>query len=157
MTIMLDHTIVPARDKEASARFFARIFGLEYAGPMSHFAPVRVNDTLTLDFDHDDEFDSHHYAFRVSEAEFDAIFGRIQAEMHRTVNHLLAITGQRELLDTNPQLAHSIKTRSPYIDPLNHLQVESLRRFRAGAEDEKIKRAILLTINGIAAGLRNSG
>ena len=80
MTIMLDHTIVPARDKEASARFFARIFGLEYAGPMSHFAPVRVNDTLTLDFDHDDEFDSHHYAVRVSEAEFDAIFGRIQAE-----------------------------------------------------------------------------
>jgi len=98
------------------------------------------------------------YAALVADAELrDRIFDRIQAEMHRTVSHLLAITGQRELLDTNPQLARSIKTRSPYIDPLNHLQVESLRRFRAGAEDEKVKRAILLTINGIAAGLRNSG
>lgn len=80
MTIMLDHTIVPARDKEASARFFARIFGLDYAGTASHFAPVRVNDSLTLDFDQDEGFESHHYAFRVSEAEFDAIFGRIKAE-----------------------------------------------------------------------------
>lgn len=80
MTIELDHTIVPARDKEASARFFARIFGLAYDGPMSHFAPVKVNDRLTLDFDTDQEFESHHYAFRVSEAEFDAIFGRIRAE-----------------------------------------------------------------------------
>jgi hypothetical protein len=51
MTIVLDHTIVPARDKEESARFFARIFGLEYKGPVSHFAPVRINDTLTIDFD----------------------------------------------------------------------------------------------------------
>jgi catechol 2,3-dioxygenase-like lactoylglutathione lyase family enzyme len=80
MTILLDHTIVPAKDKEESARFFARIFGLDYAGPMSHFAPVRVNDSLTLDFDQDDEFESHHYAFRVSDEEFDAIFGRIRAE-----------------------------------------------------------------------------
>ena len=51
MSILLDHTIVPARDKDESARFFARIFGLRYDGPVSHFAPVRVNDTLTLDFD----------------------------------------------------------------------------------------------------------
>ncbi len=64
MTIALDHTIVPARDKEESARFFARIFGLTYDGPHSHFAPVKVNDTLTLDFDNETEFDRHHYAFR---------------------------------------------------------------------------------------------
>jgi len=51
MPITLNHTIVPAHDKEASARFFAHIFGLTYHGPMGHFAPVRVNDTLTLDFD----------------------------------------------------------------------------------------------------------
>jgi hypothetical protein len=51
MAITLNHTIVPAHDKEASARFFAQIFGLSYDGPMSHFAPVRVNDELTLDFD----------------------------------------------------------------------------------------------------------
>ena len=80
MAIVLDHTIVPALDKEASARFFARIFGLDYAGPSSHFAPVKVNDALTLDFDQDDSFESHHYAFRVSEAEFDAIFRRIEAD-----------------------------------------------------------------------------
>jgi catechol 2,3-dioxygenase-like lactoylglutathione lyase family enzyme len=77
MAIMLDHTIVPARDKEASARFFARIFGLSYDGPMSHFAPVKVNDSLTLDFD---GFESHHYAFKISEAEFDAIFDRVKGE-----------------------------------------------------------------------------
>ena len=80
MAIVLDHTIVPARDKEQSARFLARILGLRYEGPMSHFAPVRVNDTLTLDFDNDDEFESHHYAFKVDEKDFDAIFERVQAE-----------------------------------------------------------------------------
>jgi len=74
----LNHTIVPARDKEASARFFAQIFGLSYDGPMSHFAPVRINDRLTLDFDHADTFEHHHYAFHVNDQEFDAIFKRIQ-------------------------------------------------------------------------------
>jgi len=80
MTIELDHTIVPARDKEASAKFFAHIFGLGYDGPMSHFAPVRVNDRLTLDFDTEEKFDTLHFAFKVSDEEFDAIFGRIEAE-----------------------------------------------------------------------------
>ena len=80
MTIELDHTIVPARDKEAAARFFARIFGLSYRGPQSHFAPVQVNDRLTLDFDDATEFKHHHYAFKVTDQEFDAIFKRIQAE-----------------------------------------------------------------------------
>jgi phosphoenolpyruvate carboxylase len=98
------------------------------------------------------------YAALVADQELrDRIFGRIQAEMQRTANYLLAITGQRELLESNPMLARSFRNRSPYIDPLNHLQVESLRRFRAGEQDDKVKRAILLTINGIAAGLRNSG
>ena len=80
MAIGLDHTIVPARDKVASARFFARIFGLEYNGPHSHFAPVQVNESLTLDFDERGDFEHHHYAFRISEAEFDAIFDRVKAE-----------------------------------------------------------------------------
>ncbi|MEE8261746.1 MAG: VOC family protein [Gammaproteobacteria bacterium] len=80
MTIELDHTIVPSRDKEAAARFFARIFGLSYDGLHSHFAPVRINDRLTIDFDDASEFDHHHYAFKVSEEDFDAIFGRIQEE-----------------------------------------------------------------------------
>ena len=78
MAITLNHTIVPARDKEASARFFAQIFGLKYEGPMSHFAPVRVNDQLTLDFDDANSFEVHHYAFHVSDEEFDLIFKRVQ-------------------------------------------------------------------------------
>lgn len=78
MTITLNHTIVPARDKRVSARFFAEIFGLE-VGEIGFFAPVRVNDTLTLDFDEDDgDFDSHHYAFHASDAEFDAVLGRVK-------------------------------------------------------------------------------
>ena len=80
MAIVLDHTIVPARDKEASARFLARILGLRYEGGFSHFAPLRINETLTLDFDTDDGFESHHYAFKVGEREFDDIFGRVKAE-----------------------------------------------------------------------------
>jgi catechol 2,3-dioxygenase-like lactoylglutathione lyase family enzyme len=80
MGIVLDHTIVPARDKEESARFFARILGLRYEGTVSHFAPVRVNDTLTFDFDTDTGFDHHHYAFKVSEDEFDGIFERVRGD-----------------------------------------------------------------------------
>ena len=78
MTITLNHTIVPARDKVAAARFFADVFGLKFSGKSEHFAPVRVNETLTLLFDDDSSFESHHYAFHVSETEFDTIFGRIK-------------------------------------------------------------------------------
>ena len=79
MAITLDHTIVPARDKVASAKFFANLFALRYDGPVGPFAPVRVNETFTMDFDDRwEHFDVHHYAFHVSEEEFDAIFGRIK-------------------------------------------------------------------------------
>jgi len=78
MAITLNHTIVPAHDKEASAKFFARIFRLTYEGAMGHFAPVRVNESLALDFDNSDRFEMHHYAFHVNDGEFDAIFGRIK-------------------------------------------------------------------------------
>jgi catechol 2,3-dioxygenase-like lactoylglutathione lyase family enzyme len=80
MTIVLDHTVVPAHDNEASAGFFARIFGLRYEGSMSHFAPVRVNDNLVMDFDTCATFERHHYAFKVSDPEFDAIFERVSGE-----------------------------------------------------------------------------
>ena len=75
----LNHTIVPAHDKEASARFFAEIMGLSYEGAKGHFAPVRVNGTLTMDFDNATDFRRHHYAFKVTDAEFDEIFTRIEA------------------------------------------------------------------------------
>ena len=76
----LNHTIVPSHDKEASASFFARLFGLRYDGLSGHFAPVQVSAALTLDFDNATDFDSHHLAFKVSDGEFDEIFARIQAE-----------------------------------------------------------------------------
>jgi catechol 2,3-dioxygenase-like lactoylglutathione lyase family enzyme len=71
---------VPAHDKEESARFLARILGLKYEGMWGHFAPVKINDTLTLDFDNRESFESHHYAFLVSEDEFDVILKRVQDE-----------------------------------------------------------------------------
>jgi catechol 2,3-dioxygenase-like lactoylglutathione lyase family enzyme len=80
MAIRLDHTIVPAKDKLASAEFFAEIFGLTVQP--GYFAQVRVNDTLTLDFADAPEASggrSHHYAFHVSDEEFDAILGRVRA------------------------------------------------------------------------------
>ena len=83
MAIVLDHTIVPARDQEAAARFFAQIFGLPYEGVRGHFAPVRVNEALTFDFDNREGFESHHYAFHSSDEEFDAILGRVQAAGRR--------------------------------------------------------------------------
>ena len=85
------------------------------------------------------------------------VFGEIEREFHLTTKALFAITGQKSLLESNPTLARSIRERSPYLDPLNHLQVDLLRSFRAGRSEEAVKRAIYLTINGVAAGLRNSG
>ncbi len=80
MTISLNHTIVPSIDKTESAQFYSRIFGFEYIGAFSHFIVVRVNETLCLDFDNRETFHSLHYAFKVSESEFDDIFSRLQAE-----------------------------------------------------------------------------
>ena len=77
--ITLNPTIVPARDKGAAAKFFARIFGLK-RGRTGYFAPVKVNRSLTLLFDDDAKVESHHYAFHVSEREFGAIFKRIKKE-----------------------------------------------------------------------------
>lgn len=98
------------------------------------------------------------YAELVTDSEIrQSIFSRIQAEWARSVKWLFAITGHTELLEENPTLARSIRIRTPYIDPLNHLQVELLHRYRSGDDDDTVRRAIHLTINGVATGLRNSG
>jgi phosphoenolpyruvate carboxylase len=86
-----------------------------------------------------------------------AVFGRLRAEWQDSIEAVLAITGQRALLDGNPLLARSIRNRFPYIDPLHHVQIELLKRHRAGDTDPRIVEGIHLAINGIAAGLRNSG
>ena len=87
----------------------------------------------------------------------DAIFPRIRAEWDRTVDALLRITGQSEPLAHNPALAAAIRSRTPYIDPLNHLQIELIRRRRSGDDAQAVRDGIHLSINGIAAGLRNTG
>jgi len=87
----------------------------------------------------------------------DAVFGEIRAEWDRTVGALLAITGQTRLLDHSPALAAIIRARLPYIDPLNHLQIELIRRRRSGDDSEEVREGIHLTLNGVAAGLRNAG
>lgn len=98
------------------------------------------------------------YAALVEDVEMrERIFNAIHQEWEDTVEMLFAVTGNTALLQDNPAFARSLLTRSPYIDPLNHLQVSLLERHRAGDNSEQVKRAIHLTINGIATGLRNSG
>ncbi|MBC6962443.1 MAG: phosphoenolpyruvate carboxylase, partial [Nitrosomonas sp.] len=98
------------------------------------------------------------YAELVTDAELrQSVFTSIRTEWERCVKWLFAITGYSELLQDNPTLARSIRIRTPYIDPLNHLQIELLRRYRSGDDDDTVRRAIHLTINGVATGLRNSG
>ena len=101
-------------------------------------------------------------ASRYSELVTDArlrkkVFSAIEVEWHRTVDALNRITGDKQRLTHNTALARSIKHRFPYIDPLHHLQVELVRRWRAGQGDERVQTGIHISINGIAAGLRNTG
>ena len=101
-------------------------------------------------------------ASRYSELVSDArlrkkIFTAIEAEWHSTALALATITGEKNRLANNAALQRSIRHRFPYIDPLHHLQVELVRRYRAGQADERVQRGIHISINGIAAGLRNTG
>ena len=86
-----------------------------------------------------------------------SIFSRLRAEWQDSIDALLAIMGQQTLLERNQLLMRSIRNRFPYLDPLNHVQIELLKRHRAGDSDQRVVQGIHLTINGIAAGLRNSG
>jgi phosphoenolpyruvate carboxylase len=85
------------------------------------------------------------------------IFGRIRDAWSATHDGLLAVTGESQLLERNPLLDASIRLRLPYIDPLNLLQVELLKRHRAGEQDPRVREGIQLSINAIATALRNSG
>ncbi len=85
------------------------------------------------------------------------VFDKIAAEHELTIAMHKRITGQDDLLADNPSLARSVFNRFPYLEPLNHLQVELLRRYRSGDDDELVQRGILLTMNGLSSALRNSG
>ncbi len=98
------------------------------------------------------------YASLVDDAGLrDRVFNKLEAEFHRTRRSILAITGQTELLENNQVLARSIRLRNPYVDPISLIQVDLLRRKRAGDDSDAMNRAISATINGISAGLRNTG
>jgi phosphoenolpyruvate carboxylase len=87
----------------------------------------------------------------------EGVYDLIEAEFHRTVRAILAVTLQKELLEKNQVLARSIKLRNPYVDPMHLIQVDMLRRKRSGEDTPEVNRAIAATISGISAGLRNTG
>ena len=100
------------------------------------------------------------YASLAEPADREAVFTRIREEFERTEAAICRLTGQRDLLDDAPWLQRSIRVRNPYIDPMNYIQVALLRRLRSGhapAEADELRNAVLLSVNGIAAGLRNTG
>jgi len=98
------------------------------------------------------------YAGLVSDAALsERVFAMLFEEFERTREVVLRLSGQQTLLEKNPVLARSIKLRNPYVDPLSLIQVELLRRKRRGEDNDNLNYAIAATINGIAAGLRNTG
>jgi phosphoenolpyruvate carboxylase len=98
------------------------------------------------------------YSELVADSELrERVFGMIVEEFRRTRRMVLSVTGQSRFLETNPSLARSIRLRNPYVDPLSMIQIELLRRKRAGEESEELDFVLAATINGIAAGLRNTG
>ncbi|WP_286952228.1 phosphoenolpyruvate carboxylase [Brevundimonas sp. UBA7507] len=101
---------------------------------------------------------ARRYAGLVPDAALaERIYDAIRAEWDRTVAAVLSITGQQTLLGGQPELDRLIRQRMPYVEPLNHVQIELIRRRRAGDDDPRVSNGILLAINGVAAGLRNSG
>jgi phosphoenolpyruvate carboxylase len=87
----------------------------------------------------------------------DTIFGEIVAEWKRVVHAIMVVTGENALLASNQTLARSLRNRLPYLDPLNYFQVELIKRYRSGDDSEEVQDGIHIAINGLAAGLRNSG
>ncbi len=126
MTIELNHTIVPSRDKEESVRFYERMFGFKYEGPLGPFAPITIpSQSLSLDFDDRESFDPQHYAFKVSEGEFDEIFGRI-------VDAGL-VYGSEPRTPENLEINHWNGGRGVYFrDPSGHLLELLTRDYTAG-------------------------
>jgi len=97
------------------------------------------------------------YVERLVDPRLHRLFDLIVEEYDRTVEQVLRVTGESELLGNDPLLRKTLRTRETYLEPLHHLQVELLARRRAGDDDPLLARALLLTVNGVAAGLRNTG
>jgi len=120
-----------------------------FATVLSNMAQVLAKSDMGL---------AAHYSELVADSELrHRVFDKLVAEHDRTIRMHKLITGHDDLLADNPSLARSVFNRFPYLEPLNHLQVELLRRYRSGDDDELVQRGILLTMSGLASALRNSG
>ncbi len=101
---------------------------------------------------------AHRYVELLVEPQHRRVFHMVTEEHDRTVEEVLRLTGQDELLATNPLLQRTLRVRDTYLDPINYLQASLLARARSGSSaDPQLHRALLLTVNGIAAGMRNTG
>jgi phosphoenolpyruvate carboxylase len=144
----LGETSAPAADRPALLRTMAREFPL--------FIDLIRNVEMALG--KVDLATARLYSALVPDAALrERIYDMFEAEFHRSVRAVLAVTGQKELLQSNQVLARSIKLRNPYVDPMHLIQVDMLRRKRAGEDTPEVNRAIAATISGISAGLRNTG
>ena len=144
----LGETSVPSSDRQALLRTMAKEFPL--------FIDLIRNVEMALG--KADLTTARLYSALVPDAALrERIYDMFEAEYHRSVRAVLAVTGQKELLQSNQVLARSIKLRNPYVDPMHLIQVDMLRRKRAGEDTPEVNRAIAATISGISAGLRNTG
>ncbi|HEX7957734.1 MAG TPA: phosphoenolpyruvate carboxylase, partial [Pyrinomonadaceae bacterium] len=138
----------------------ARAGGAELLGEMMRGLPLFMNlvGDVETGMAKADLAIARRYAGLVEDdALRERVFGMIAGEFERTRRVVLRVTGQTRLLERNPVLAHSIELRNPYVDPMSLIQIELLRRKRAGEESEELDYALAATINGISAGLRNTG
>ena len=136
MAVELNHTIVPAHDPQASAQFLADILGLPVDRPVAHFTPVTLANGVSLDFDHYDHVDEHHYAFQLSDEEFQAAFGRIRDRGITYYADPACRQPGQVYASKNGRRAHLFPPRPgrpPHGNP--HPNLEDRRRERAGRAD----------------------
>jgi phosphoenolpyruvate carboxylase len=144
----------------ALEKFLAKPGALELLQTMAHELPLFIDllRNVELALAKVDLATARLYSALVEDAALrERIYTTIEAEFHRSVTAVLAITGQKELLESNPVLGRSIRLRNPDVDPMHLIQVDMLRRKRGGEDTPEVNRAIAATISGISAGLRNTG
>ena len=144
----------------ALSRYLERPGALELLQTMAQEFPLFIDllRNVEMALGKVDLATARQYSMLVQDAGVrDRVFDRMEAELHRTVYAVLAITQQKDLLENNQVLARSIRLRNPYVDPMHLIQVDMLRRKRGGEDTPEVNRAIAATISGISAGLRNTG